>query len=853
MPQLNHRFKQLLPLAGVLIFSLALWVLYRQLHTYHISAIIAEWRRLPGRTGSLAVLLTLCNYLVMSGYDWIAFRAIQISMSTPRIVLASFISYAFSNNIGLSMIAGASVRYRLYSGWGLSAVDITRIIGMAAFSIWIGFLLLAASVFTFHPVYPPGDLNLPFASTRLLGMGLLAGVCCLFAAGAIRKQPFRIKGWQFSLPGPRLFFRQSFISVLDWTVAGSVLYLLLPPSADVGFTAFLGFFLIAQFAGLISQVPGGLGVFETVMLLMLSPQVPAAALAAALLAYRAIYYLLPLMIAVLLLGIHESLHQRAMIDRLARLYSRSLATVMPPLLSFATFAGGAILLFSGAMPAVSHRMTALSKLFPLAFIEMSHFLGSIAGMGLLLLARGLQRRMDAAYVLTVCMLGMGILASIFKGLDYEEALILAVILIAILPGRYHFYRKTSLMQLDFTPDWIGAILIVFAGSVWLGLFSHRHVEYSNELWWHFAFSASAPRFLRAEFGAICLAVLLAAIRLLRPAQPDFELLKTADVDAIAPLVQKSKRTYANLALLPDKNYLVNDKKSAFIMYAVEGRSWVAMGDPVGGSDEMAELAWDFRTLADRYGGWPVFYEVDQQNLPIYLDMGLALFKLGEEARVPLDGFSLEGSSRKGLRRTYRQLERQGCRFEIVMPADIDPLLSDLRLISDDWLEFKKTREKGFSLGMFDPAYIRRFPAAIIRHNGVPIAFANLLTGAEKEEVSVDLMRYRHDAPHGVMEFLFIELMLWGNRNGYQWFNLGMAPFTGLDDHALAPFWNRVGIMVARYGENFYNFQGLRQYKEKFGPVWTPRYLASPGGLPLPMILVNLAALTSGGLAGAVKK
>lgn len=853
MPHVHARAKHILPLIGVSIFSLALWVLHRQLHEYHISAIIACWRSLPGRATAFALLLTLFNYLMMSGYDWAAFHAIKKSMAPVRIILASFISYAFTNNIGLSMIAGASVRYRLYSVWGLSAADITRIIGLAAFSIWIGFFVLAGGVFTLYPVSLPMILHLPFASTRLIGIFLLAAALGLLLTGAVRKQPFNIRGWRFSLPGPVFFIQQTAISAIDWMVAGIVLYMLLPPSSNLKLMEFIGLFLIAQSAGLISQVPGGLGVFETIMLVLLTPQLPAAAVAASLLAYRAIYYLFPLMIAVALLGIHEILYQRTMLGRLARFYSTSLATVMPLLLSFATFLGGAILLFSGALPAVSDRVEILKTMFPLPFVETSHFLGSITGMGLLLLARGLLRRMDAAYIFTVILLVIGILASIFKGLDYEEAAILSVILLAILPCRHHFYRKTSLMHLDFTPDWIGAILIVFAGSVWLGLFSHRHVEYSNQLWWHFAFSASAPRFLRAEVGAVGLVVLVAALRLLRPARPDFKLLKHADISEIAPLVAGSKRTYANLALLPDKYYLVNDRRSAFIMYAVAGRSWIAMGDPVGNFNDMAELAWDFRGLADRYGGFPVFYEVDLQNLSIYLDMGLALFKLGEEARVPLASFSLEGSPRKWLRRTKHQMERQGCRFEVVPPAELEPLLPVLQNISDDWLGSKKTREKGFSMGSFDLDYIRRFPAAVVRRNGRPVAFANLLRGAEKEELSPDLMRYRHDAPHGVMEYLFIELMMWGKAEGYRWFNLGMAPLTGLEDRALAPFWNRAGVVVARFGENFYNFEGLRRYKEKFDPVWTPRYIATVGGLALPRILLNLAALTSGGLAGVVRR
>jgi phosphatidylglycerol lysyltransferase len=157
------------------------------------------------------------------------------------------------------------------------------------------------------------------------------------------------------------------------------------------------------------------------------------------------------------------------------------------------------------------------------------------------------------------------------------------------------------------------------------------------------------------------------------------------------------------------------------------------------------------------------------------------------------------------------------------------------------------------LGSFKPEYLRRFPVGVVRQEGKVVSFANLWLGAEQEELSPDLMRYLPGAPPGVMEYLFVELMLWGKQAGYRWFNLGMAPFSGLQDRALAPLWNRAGAFVFRHGEHFYNFQGLRQYKEKFDPEWEPRYLASPAGLALPRILTNLAALISGGLKGVLTK
>jgi phosphatidylglycerol lysyltransferase len=173
-------------------------------------------------------------------------------------------------------------------------------------------------------------------------------------------------------------------------------------------------------------------------------------------------------------------------------------------------------------------------------------------------------------------------------------------------------------------------------------------------------------------------------------------------------------------------------------------------------------------------------------------------------------------------------------------------LEALRAVSADWLSRRGVSEKGFSLGFFQPEYVRRFPAAVIDKDGQIAAFATLWPGAGKVELSVDLMRHRESAPKNAMEVLFVRLMLWGAGQGYEWFDLGMAPLSGLEASPLAPLWSRLGRIVYRRGEAFYNFQGLRAFKEKFHPVWEPRYLAYPGGLSLPGVMADVSALVAGG-------
>ncbi|MBI3607414.1 MAG: bifunctional lysylphosphatidylglycerol flippase/synthetase MprF [Nitrospirae bacterium] len=843
----------LAPLIGLLLFGVALWVLHRALAAYHYHDIVSRLADLPPGQLLLAAALTALSYLVLTGYDALAVRYVGRPLRYGRIALASFIGYAFSHNVGHSLISGGSVRFRLYSAWGLSAVEVAKVVVFCSVTFWLGFLTVAGSVFLLEPVAAPATLGLGFVSAHAVGAIGLVVVGGYLLAGAVVTGPFRIGAWEVSLPSTRLSIAQIAVSSADWLAAGSVLYALLPPSATLSFPAFLGLFLLAQIAGQASLIPGGLGVFEGVIVVLLSPSVPAASVFGSLVAYRLVYYLAPLGLAAVLLGIHEVLERREGVKRVTHWFGLWIPQLIPHILAFGTFVGGAVLLFSGATPVVGSRLAWLKEIVPLPVLELSHFLGSVTGIGLVLLARGLQQRLDAAYFLTAGLLSTGVVLSLLKGLDYEEAVVLAVMLGALVPCRRYFYRKASVIGERFTLPWIVAILLVLVGSVWLGIFSYKHIEYSNELWWHFSLAGDAPRYLRATVGAIAVALVFALARLLRPTPPEPARPSPGDLARAVPLIEGSRSTLASLALLGDKSLFFDEHGTAFLMYGVEGRSWVVLGDPIGSDDAKAALAWDFRELCDRHGGWPVFYQVDRESLPLYLDLGLTLLKLGEEGRVPLGAFTLEGGARKGLRQVHHRIVRAGCTFEVVPVEEVAALLPALHAVSDIWLAQKHTREKRFSLGSFQPNYIARFPIGLVRREGEIVAFANLWCGAGKEELAVDLMRHVPDAPSGVMEYLFVELMLWGKQQGYQWFNLGMAPLAGLESRALAPLWSRVGAFIFHHGEHFYNFQGLREYKEQFDPQWEPKYLASPGGLALPRILTDIAALVSGGMPGVIAK
>jgi len=390
------------------------------------------------------------------------------------------------------------------------------------------------------------------------------------------------------------------------------------------------------------------------------------------------------------------------------------------------------------------------------------------------------------------------------------------------------------------------VAAAIAASVWLLRFAFKHVEYSQDLWWQFELNGEASRALRGSVGAATVMLLFAIARLIRHAPHEADLPSDADLETVGPAIAAQTSAYPNLVYLRDKAVLFNEDRSGFIMYGVQGRTWVSMGDPIGPRECFTDLVRQFLERADDFGGTAVFYEVLKKTLRHYADFGLAFVKLGEEARIDLQQFTLEGGQASRWRQSMRRLEKEGASFRILPPGESMAVMDQLQAVSNDWLDDKKTAEKGFSLGFFDPSYISRFPVAVIEHGGRIQAFANLWLGPGHHECSIDLMRYQQQAPEGVMEALIVHLLKWSKEQGYHWFALGMAPMSGFEQSPVAPLWSRLGTFLYQHGESFYNFQGLRAYKEKFHPVWEPHYLAYPGGLTLPRILTDVSALVAGG-------
>lgn len=529
----------------------------------------------------------------------------------------------------------------------------------------------------------------------------------------------------------------------------------------------------------------------------------------------------------------------------------------PPLFAGLVFLAGIMMLASAATPELTERLHLLRGAVAAHLIDLSHFLASVVGLLLLLLATGLWRRRRAAWWASLVALGAGAAFSLLKGLDWESAAVLAATALFLIPCRAAFNRRSRLLE-PLSPGWLILLVGAVLATLWLGFFAYRDVAYTDELWWRLLTDDQVSGFIRAAAALSVLTLGVAIVSLVSaPGAHRVRIGAAEDRDRVLAALESADlaQPEAWLAGLGDKALIFSPSGRSFLAYRVRGRRWIAMGEPAGLASERLELLWAFAELADSYGAAPVFYSVGEDLLADLATMGLAMRKVGETAVAAAQTFSLEGKARQNLRTAVNRAEREGLSFQVLSAGSASPNSAELKAVSDAWLGIHNGQEKSFSLGRFDPAYLDLTPLAVVRDGaGAIVAFANLMPGVatrpgDRREVAVDLMRHRPDAPPGVMDYLFVRLIQWAKDQGFDGFDLGMAPLAGLQDRRTAPTFARVGALVFDEGGALYGFQGLRAYKSKFSPNWKPRFIAAPASTPLALALLDVALLTSGGWRG----
>ena len=841
---------------SLIIFTVSLFLLYNLEQDYQLNDIFLEIKQFAPSKILLAVLLTLVSYLLLTLYDYLAIRKLKSPLSYQQIAPVSFLAFTFSNTIGFSLLTGTSIRYKFYSELGLSGNNITQVVLACSVTFFLGLFFICGLALISFPAEQLSDLPLPtwfFSLNRVIGILMLLGVISYFIFSLMWKRSIHFRGFELAPPIFSLSLKQFLVSSIDWIVVGTLFYSLLPEVDGLSYLQVLSIFFVANAIGVLAHVPGGIGVFETVVTVTLSQYLPAEQILSSVIIYRLMYYIVPFVLALMYFVATLVLTNKDKFSKL-NVNLQIVRQLLPPLLSISVFGVGLVLLLSVVNPSIIHKYHWLGEIVPLPIVELSSLILSASAILLLLLSHGLFKRYQKAFELTQKLLLVAMVFIVLKGAQWQISLALGLIYLLMLPCEQVFYRQGSIVGIKYSFGWALSLAAALFLMMWVLFFAYQDVDYDHSLWFTFSQDSHVSRALRGGAVALVILLIFAFRYVLAMRRPQTRLLDEHTLSCAMDIVANAPSSHGFLALVQDKSLLFNEDNDAFLMYARAGHCWVVMGDPIGNPDKFDDLLWQFRELCDAYDGWPVFYQVTQKYLPHFLEQGLSLYKLGEEAIVPLAEFDLQSSKYRSLRQSHAKALREGLRFKIIEASEVKALLPTLEVISSSWLKAKQGREKGFSVGYFSAAYLCATPMALVYLNDELVAFSNVWASAAKIEFSVDLMRYQPSlSGSNIMDFLFTELLQWGKQQGYQLFNLGMAPMSGLTDRALVPFWTKLAKTVYKKGNKFYNFQGLRRYKDKFNPRWEAKYLICYGGLSLPVVVGSLVTLTSRGTTGVFKK
>ena len=803
------------------------------------------------QTGADLVLALLAatalNLAILGLYDVVALGALS---QPPRLTerwSIGVLSFAWSNFLTVGPLAGPALRLWLYRPLGVegrrSRSALTSI--LSAFSLG----LLAWCVAVTLPL--PGRID--FFSTRVGVGALLAASAAALLRGASRLPfaPPTVRRWEGN---PATL---AAVAATDWLLAWIVFHLALRGLAGpVDPRVSLSAFFIGQLVGLASFVPGGLGTADAFWLLVLGNKLGGHdRVLGALLVYRIFYYVLPWAVATLVLA-----------GRLVRTGRRTGAFLRTVIASY-TFLCGSVLLASAATPSLAGRLDFLRRSVPLALVEISHGVSVVLGFLLLVISRGLARGYRSSHRLALALFLAGTLTTFLKGLDFEEAFLSLAAVALLLVFREPFHRAGRLRPSSEFIISVGVFAVVLFAAIGFG--SHATVPDFAAVFSHFGFFAQGARFLRGLLLLTALAA-VAALNLTLHSMPQERLPDPEEIDrALADVQSFARSTNPMLVAVGDKAiYRASSAPlhsgkggpppEGFIAYrAAGGHFLVAYSDPVCAPENERALLASFLDQAAAFDREVVLYQISAAFLPVAHDFGFNFFKLGEEGIVDLRRFDLKGNKAKTWRHVLNSVEKAGGRFELVEGEPLRELLPELREVSDSWLREKRVTEKRFSVGHFSEAYLLRFPCVVVRDgSGRVWGFANVLNGPRGEELSIDLMRYQRgrreeSGLENVMDYLFVRLMLLGKERGYTRFNLGMAPLAAVGEMRWAKPFERLAHLFFRHGEAWYNYQGLRRYKEKFDPVWEPRYMAYPRPWDWPLATGLTALLIAGGWRSAL--
>ncbi|MFZ7944384.1 bifunctional lysylphosphatidylglycerol flippase/synthetase MprF [Neobacillus sp. 19] len=781
--------------------------------------------------------ITFAAVLPMLYYDVILVKVLKLNVSKRELFEQSFIANSFSNLIGFGGLIGAMLRTYFFHKLEQDKRKLLGVIASVSLYYLTGISLLTWIVTTRYRHFPL------FVDTKWLYFAVLA--VGLYLPIFLLIHMIKSKKDNQSLISANVSIKLIVVSVIEWFAVFAAIFVLSKIlGISISFENLFPVYIVAACAGIISMIPGGLGSFDLVFIWgMQDLQIPEEKVLVLLLFYRIGYYFIPFLISlVFFVKLYWERWNQSW-NYLPKAIVQGLSHVI---LTMLVFLSGLILLLSASVPGIMSRLKIAQELLSFPIINVSHQLSVAAGFLLLGLSRGIEYSVKRTYDLTMLALILAALFSIFKGIDYEEAIFLIIVALLLRMSKGQFYRESYVLTWGKTIFDVTVILIITSMYILIGYLNLPIAKLTIPAkFLPYVIDDYYDLFKSAAIGLV-IALLILFTGYLISLSKKWKLEKSLghEKEIMDHLTKYNGKVLSHLIFLHDKYIFWNSQKNVLISFQKYADKLVILGDPIGEKAELSNAIEEFQEIADLYGFTPVFYQVSDEMLPYLHGHGFAFFKLGEEAFVDLKSFSLTGTKMKGLRALKNKFNRERFYFDLVKPPFSPVLLDELRGISNEWLQGRK--EKGFSLGFFDEPYLNMAPLAIVRdeHKRILGFMSIMYVYDNNQTVSVDLMRVTPDAPAGTIDFLFLSLIDWAKEQGYLRFNMGMAPLANVGLSRFSFLSEKIAAQIFLHGHFIYHFQGLRKFKQKYTDIWEPKYLAYRRKTSLPFIMAQITLLIS---------
>ena len=825
-------FKIIQSIIIVTIFFLAFKELYKIFVDIDINLFKKYADKLTITNLLIIAALGVISYMPLSFYDLIIRKSIPIDMPAKKVYKYSWIATSISNVVGFGGSAAILIKNYFYKNHVDDNSKLTKenlkVVGLNL----SGFSLICL-IYSIWCTFTIKKFDIVFYGSTIVGLYII-GVLIFSTYKFIKNK---------DKDGYLGTIKIALTSILEWATTVLLIYgLIVILGIKITLIQFFPVYIKAIIIAIISMVPGGVGTFDLTLLTGLkSFNVQSEQILLLLLLYRISYYIVPLAIGVILYI--TDLYGKSNEDT-RELISRINSKISTTLLILTVYIIGIALIFWITID-ISVFVNK-DTIFSIDIFDFAVYISIVLGFLLIVLATILNSRTKVIYYILVTSLTIITLFSLIFVKGFNTYIILAVAWLLVILSRKRFYKKGFIFTWNNAIKAILSVLVIFIINLKVAFVKPTDIElfegmeninYTMEAFYK-------DRFLIAVFLGVIIAISLVIILVSINKFNKFPAQKLNKERVIELISKYGGSSLAHYVFVGDKYVHINKKEDVFFQYQIISDKIIVLGGPVGNKNSFSDAIKEFYDLADLYGYTLVFSGVDMNIFPELHDMGYDFLKLGQDALVKLDEFSLAGNKNKSKRQAVSRIDKAGYTFSIETPPFTDELFKELKEISDEWLNGKK--EKGFAVGYFNKEYLEMDKMAIVRNSEGEIkAFANIMPMYDNNKtLSIDLMRFKNIELNGIMDFIFVNLFEYGKENGYEFFNLGLVPLADVGESKYSFIREKIAYQIFINGNFIYSFKGLKKFKDKYASRWDDKYIAYKKESSLLITCVQLLTILS---------